>query len=120
MWMLYEQQMVWSLQVGAFPPVPDLYIQNVLKKLFLKVPGFLVLFKTQIFNYNLFVHRTQRYNDQLGLFKITRAAITPGTQPQRVSKKTITKEPQPFPITDKGGNKMASSTLMRLIVTDFD
>jgi len=52
----------------------------------------------------------------LGLFKITRAAITPGTHPQRVSKNTMIKEPQPFPITDKGGNKMASSTLMILIV----
>jgi hypothetical protein len=48
----------------------------------------------------------QRYNDQLGLFKITKAAITHGTQPQKVSKSTIKKEPQRLPITDKGGNKM--------------
>ena len=32
----------------------------------------------------------------LGLFKITRAAITPGTQPQRVNKNTIMIEPHPL------------------------
>lgn len=51
-----------------------------------------------------------------GLFKITNAAITPGTHPQSVSKKTITKEPHPFPNTDNGGKKMANKTLNKLIV----
>jgi len=51
----------------------------------------------------------------LGLLRITRADITPGTQPHRVSNKTIKKEPQPFPITDKGGNKIARRTLKKLI-----
>ena len=37
---------------------------------------------------------------------MTKAAITPGTHPQNVKSKTIKKEPQPFPMTDKGGNKI--------------
>jgi len=50
------------------------------------------------------------------LFKITKAAITPGTHPQKVKSKTIRKDPQPFPITDKGGNSMAKRTLQKLII----
>ncbi|CAM1348033.1 conserved hypothetical protein [Tenacibaculum halocynthiae] len=50
------------------------------------------------------------------MFKITNAPITPGTQPQRVSKNTITTEPHPFPSTDKGGKNIASKTLNKLIV----
>ena len=57
----------------------------------------------------------QRYNYQLGLFRMTRAAMTPGTHPQKVSKSTIKKDPQPFPITDKGGNIIASKTLQKLM-----
>jgi len=41
--------------------------------------------------------------------------MTPGTQPQRVSKKTIKIDPQPFPITESGGNKMANKTRQKLI-----
>jgi hypothetical protein len=48
-----------------------------------------------------------------------RAAITPGTHPQSVSKKTIRTEPQPFPITERGGNMMASNTRKKLIGGDF-
>lgn len=56
-------------------------------------------------------------NNQLsGLFKITNAAITPGTHPQSVNKNTITKEPHPFPKTDNGGKKMANKTLNKLMV----
>ena len=51
---------------------------------------------------------------------MTRAAITPGTHPQSVNKKTIRIEPQPLPITDKGGNRMAKSTLQKLIGIRFD
>jgi hypothetical protein len=36
-------------------------------------------------------------------FKMTSAAITPGTHPQRVSKKTMTIEPHPWSITASGG-----------------
>ena len=50
-----------------------------------------------------------------GLFKITNAAITPGTQPQSHNKKTITIDPHPLSITDNGGKKMASKTLQILI-----
>lgn len=42
--------------------------------------------------------------------------MTPGTQPQRVNKKTITTEPQPFPKTDKGGKNIANKTRNKLIV----
>lgn len=59
----------------------------------------------------------QRYKYQLGLLRITKAAITPGTQPQKVRSNTIKKEPQPFPITAKGGKIMASSTRIKLIFT---
>jgi hypothetical protein len=52
----------------------------------------------------------------LGLLRITRAAITPGTHPQKVKRSTIRKDPQPLPITDKGGKIIASKTLQKLIV----
>ncbi len=44
------------------------------------------------------------------LFKITKAPITPGTQPQQVSNKTIKTEPHPLSITAKGGKKIANIT----------
>ena len=37
--------------------------------------------------------------------------MTPGTQPQSVSKKTINNEPHPWSITAKGGKMIASKTL---------
>ena len=46
---------------------------------------------------------------------MTSAAITPGTHPHSQSKKTITIDPHPFPITAKGGKKMAKSTRQKLI-----
>ncbi len=46
---------------------------------------------------------------------MTNAAITPGTQPQKVKSKTIRKEPQPLPKTAKGGKKMASNARIKLI-----
>jgi len=49
------------------------------------------------------------------LFNITNAAITPGTQPQKVKSSTIKKEPQPLPKTAKGGKNMASNTRIKLI-----
>ena len=51
---------------------------------------------------------------------MTNAAITPGTQPQNVKSRTIRKEPQPLPMTAKGGNRMANNTRMRLIVILID
>lgn len=36
---------------------------------------------------------------------MTKAAFTPLTHPQKAKSKTIKNEPQPFPMTDKGGNK---------------
>lgn len=38
---------------------------------------------------------------------IINAAITPGTQPAKVNKKTIKIEPQPLSITESGGNTIA-------------
>lgn len=60
---------------------------------------------------------TQRYDFYLsGLLRITNAAMTPGTQPQIQSRKTIKMEPQPLPITDKGGKIIARITLQKLII----
>jgi len=50
------------------------------------------------------------------LFKITKAPITPGIQPQSVNRKIIKKEPQPLSITDSGGKIIANKTLKKLIV----
>jgi len=51
----------------------------------------------------------------LGLFKITKAPITPGTHPANVSKNTIMIDPHPLSKTAKGGRKMANKTLQKLI-----
>jgi hypothetical protein len=51
--------------------------------------------------------------------RITKAAITPGTHPQNVKSRTIKNDPQPLPITAKGGNKMAKSTRIKLIEVGF-
>ena len=48
------------------------------------------------------------------LFKITKAAITPGTQPASVSKKTINTLPQPLSITARGGKTIESITRNKL------
>jgi len=50
-----------------------------------------------------------------GLLRITKAAITPGTHPQRVSINTINTDPHPWSITAKGGNKIDNKTLKKLI-----
>lgn len=50
-----------------------------------------------------------------GLFSITKAAITPGTQPQSQRRNTIKIEPQPLSITESGGKKIASKTRQKLI-----
>ena len=52
----------------------------------------------------------------LGLFKIIRAAITPGTHPAKVSKKTITIEPHPLSTTAKGGQMMDNKTRKQPII----
>jgi hypothetical protein len=61
-------------------------------------------------NYNIILH----FNLLSGLFKITKAAITPGTQPHRVKIKTIKTEPQPLSKTEKGGKIIDSKTLQKL------
>ena len=45
------------------------------------------------------------------------AAITPGIQPKQVKIKTINTEPHPLSITARGGNKIESTTLQKLIGT---
>lgn len=51
-----------------------------------------------------------------GLFNITKAAITPGTQPQSHNKKVITIEPQPLSKTAKGGQIIERITRQILII----
>ena len=53
------------------------------------------------------------------LFKITKAPITPGTQPQQVSNNTINTEPQPLSITAKGGKNNANNTRRQDIMCDL-
>ncbi len=55
-----------------------------------------------------------------GLFKITNAAITPGTQPQIHKINTIKIEPQPLSKTAKGGNKILNKTrqILMLMIVD--
>jgi|TARA_B110000305_G_C19438237_1_gene640249 hypothetical protein len=50
----------------------------------------------------------------LGLFKITKAAITPGTQPHKVKMNTIITEPHPLSKTENGGNTIDNKTLQKL------
>lgn len=47
---------------------------------------------------------------------MTKAAITPGTQPIKVKMKVITILPHPLSYTAKGGNKILNITLQILIV----
>jgi len=51
--------------------------------------------------------------------RITRAAITPGTQPHKVNIKVIIKDPQPLSTTAKGGKIIAKKTRQILIIS-FD
>ena len=46
---------------------------------------------------------------------IIKAAITPGTQPQRVKIKTINTEPHPKPITAIGGKIIDNKTWVKFI-----
>jgi hypothetical protein len=48
------------------------------------------------------------------LFKITKAAITPGTHPKNVRINTIKIDPQPLSMTESGGNKIERITLQKL------
>lgn len=50
---------------------------------------------------------------------MTKAAITPGTQPQSVKTKTIAKEPQPLSNTARGGNKIDNKTRQILIAINL-
>lgn len=54
-------------------------------------------------------------NYRSGLFRMTNAAITPGTQPQSQRRNTIKIEPHPLSRTDKGGKKIANNTRQILI-----
>ena len=50
------------------------------------------------------------------LFKMINAPITPGIQPQSVSKKTISTDPHPRSITANGGKMMANNTCKQDII----
>lgn len=58
---------------------------------------------------------TTIWHYRLGLFTITKAAITPGTQPHNHNKKTIKTEPHPLSKTAKGGQIIDTKTLQILI-----
>ena len=51
--------------------------------------------------------------------KITKEAIIPGTQPHKVSKKTMIIEPQPWSITARGGKIIDKSTRQKLNIKLF-
>lgn len=53
------------------------------------------------------------------LLRMISAAMTPGTQPQSVSKNTISIDPQPRSITAKGGKIMARMTWRQDMVVSF-
>lgn len=53
------------------------------------------------------------------MFNITKAAMTPGTQPQSVNKNTINIDPQPLSMTANGGNRIDNMTLSNDIVIEF-
>ena len=55
----------------------------------------------------------------MGLFKITKAAITPGTQPHKVKMNTIITEPHPLSKTENGGNTIDNKTLQKLNMLIF-
>ena len=59
---------------------------------------------------------TKVSNYLLGLLRITKAAITPGTHPQSHKRKTISIDPQPLSITAKGGHKIERITRQMLII----
>ena len=48
-----------------------------------------------------------------------KAAITPGTQPNKVRINTIIIDPQPLSITAKGGQIIESNTLKQPIIISF-
>ena len=50
------------------------------------------------------------FGRHLFLLRIIKAAMTPGTQPQRVRRKTMSIEPQPRSNTAKGGKMMVRRT----------
>lgn len=52
--------------------------------------------------------------------RITKAAITPGTQPKRVSMVTMIMEPHPQSKTAKGGKMMANMTLKHDMNTNLN
>jgi hypothetical protein len=54
------------------------------------------------------------------LFKITKAAITPGTHPHKVKIKTIRIEPHPLSKTEKGGKIIDNKTLQKLKLQIFN
>jgi len=59
------------------------------------------------------IMQTRENQDEL---LMTRAAITPGTQPIRVNIVVMTIEPQPLSITANGGKMMHNKTRQQLIV----
>ena len=57
--------------------------------------------------------------DYYFLFRMTKAAMTPGIQPARVRMNTMTTEPQPWSSTAKGGEMMERRTLNNDILFSY-
>ena len=57
---------------------------------------------------------------KLYLFKMMRAAITPGTQPRMVRRPTINIDPHPRSYTARGGKRMAKITRPNDMIFFFD
>ena len=64
-------------------------------------------------------YKTSANFNHLFLLRIINAPMTPGTQPQRVSRNTISIEPQPRSNTAKGGKRMERRTLKKDMVVFF-
>jgi hypothetical protein len=67
-----------------------------------------------------FIHVAKVGIYRSGLFKMTSAAMTPGTQPHSHSKNVIKIDPHPLSNTAKGGQIMDSKTRQILITLFFD
>ena len=75
-------------------------------------PGLIELLKPPVLNDNFFIF-LYHFKELLDLFSMTKAAITPGTQPQNVKINTIKKEPQPLSTIERGGKIIDNKTLKK-------
>jgi hypothetical protein len=114
-----EQKMILGNFRCSFPPVPYLLIQDIFEKHFLIFPGIFIIPQSQLFKLYPFIQTLPFYLSLL-LFIMIKAAITPGTQPNRVRISTMRMEPQPLSRTARGGKRIDNITLQILIICHKD